>query len=65
MIPPRYGIVSYLYNCVSRVLIIITYGMETDSSGLPNHERYLNPDEVYSTSLVSLGFTSTMFFAAV
>ncbi len=64
-VPAEYGIVSYLYNAVAVVLIIITYGMETGFFRFANHERYSNPDEVYSTSLVSLGFTSTMFFAAV
>lgn len=60
-----YGVVTYVYSIVALALIILTYGMETGFFRFANHERYSNPDEVYSTSLTSLGFTSTMFFALV
>lgn len=60
-----YGVVTYVYSIVALTLIILTYGMETGFFRFVNHERYSNPDEVYSTSLTSLGFTSTLFFALV
>ena len=60
-----YGVVTYVYSIVALALIILTYGMETGFFRFANHERYSNPDEVYSTSLTSLGFTSTLFFALV
>ncbi len=60
-----YGVVTYVYSIVALTLIILTYGMETGFFRFADHERYSNPDEVYSTSLTSLGFTSTLFFALV
>ncbi len=61
----QYGIVTYLYSVVALAMIVLTYGMETGFFRFANHERYRNADEVYSTSLTSLGFTSTLFFALV
>lgn len=61
----QYGIVTYLYSYVALAMIVLTYGMETGFFRFANHERYSNPDEVYSTSLTSLGFTSTLFFALI
>lgn len=61
----EYGVVTYIYAVVALALIILTYGMETGFFRFANHERYSNPDEVYSTSLVSLGVSSTFFFAIV
>ena len=61
----EYGVVTYVYSIVALALIILTYGMETGFFRFANHERYSNPDEVYSTSLASLGCTSTLFFALV
>jgi O-antigen/teichoic acid export membrane protein len=50
---------------VAIALIILTYGMETGFFRFANHERYKNPLEVYSTSLISLASSSTLFFAVV
>ena len=61
----EYGIVSYIYAIVAIALIILTYGMETGFFRFANHERYTNPQEVYSTSLISLASSSTLFFAIV
>lgn len=61
----EYGIVTYLYSIVALALIILTYGMETGFFRFANHDRYDNPDEVYSTALCSLGATSSIFFLAV
>lgn len=61
----EYGVVSYIYAIVALALIILTYGMETGFFRFANHERYKDPMEVYSTSLISLGLSSTAFLALV
>lgn len=61
----QYGVVTYLYTVVALAMIVLTYGMETGFFRFANHERYKNADEVYSTTLTSLGFTSTLFFTLV
>ena len=61
----EYGVVSYIYAIVALALIILTYGMETGFFRFANHERYKDPMEVYSTSLISLGVSSTAFLALV
>lgn len=54
-----YGIVTNLFAWTALIIIILTYGMET------GFFRFINKDEdprsVYSTTLWSLGFTSTLF----
>ena len=57
----EYGVVTYVYSVVALALIILTYGMETGFFRFANHDRYDNPMEVYSTSLVSLSVSSTLF----
>lgn len=59
--PPEYGLVTLIYSVVALVLIILTYGMETGFFRFANHERWSDPMEVYSTSLISLGVTSSVF----
>lgn len=54
-----YGVVSYLYAIVAVVIVILNYGMETGFFRYANKEP--DPDRVYSTSLVSVGFTSLLF----
>lgn len=61
----EYGIVSYIYAIVALALIVLTYGMETGFFRFANHERYSNPMEVYSTSLISLAVSSSLFLALV
>ena len=61
----EYGVVTYVYSIVALALVILTYGMETGFFRFANHERYDDPREVYSTTLISLGLTSTAFFAVV
>lgn len=55
----QYGIVSYLYSFTAVALVILNYGMET------GFFRYANksdkPEEVYTTSMLSVGFTSVLF----
>lgn len=57
----EYGVVTYLYAIVAIALIVLTYGMETGFFRFSNHERYTDPAEVYSTSLMSLIGSSTVF----
>lgn len=60
----QYGIVTLIYSAVALLLIILTYGMETGFFRFANHERWSDPMQVYSTSLLSLGATSSLFIAA-
>ncbi len=61
----EFGVVTYIYSITALVLLILIYGMETGFFRFANHERYSDPMEVYSTSLISLGVSSTIFFAGV
>lgn len=58
----EYGMVTYIYSIIALALIILTYGMETGFFRFANHDRYKDPQEVYSTTLWSLGVSSTLFF---
>lgn len=59
----QYGEVTYIYAAVAIALIVLTYGLETGFFRFANHERYSDPMEVYSTGLVSLAVSSTVFMA--
>ena len=61
----EYGVVTYIYSIVALVLIILTYGMETGFFRFANHERWKDPIQVYTTTLISLGVTSMLFILAV
>ncbi len=61
----EYGVVTYVYSVVALALIILIYGMETGFFRFANHERWTDPLEVYSTSLISLAFTSSAFVVLV
>ena len=61
----EYGVVTYVYSVVALVLIILIYGMETGFFRFANHERWKDPMQVYSTTLISLACTSTAFVVAV
>lgn len=61
----EYGVVTFVYAAVALALIVLTYGMETGFFRFANHERWKDPMEVYSTSLISLATTSTLFVVAV
>ena len=60
----EYGVVTNIYAYVALVLIILTYGMETGFFRFANHERWTNPGQVYTTALLSLGFSSLLFIIA-
>ena len=59
----EYGVVTYVYSIVALALIILTYGMETGFFRFANHDEYDDPMEVYSTTLISLALSSTLFLA--
>lgn len=61
----EYGVVTFIYSVVALALIILTYGMETGFFRFANHERYKDPMEVYSTSLLSLAVSSTAFIVLI
>lgn len=62
-VPDVYGIVTNLYSYVAFFMVFLTYGMETGffrfASKSPNREK------VYSTSLISLFITSSLFLVFV
>ncbi len=55
----EFGIVTELYAYVSFLIIILTYGMETGFFRFSESEK--DSDKVYSTTLISLLFTSVLF----
>lgn len=55
----EYGIVSYLYGFTAVALVILNYGMETGFFRFANKRD--DPERVYTTSLISVGFTSLVF----
>lgn len=57
----EYGVVTYVYSFTALALLILIYGMETGFFRFANHDRYKDPMEVYSTTLISLGISSTLF----
>ncbi len=59
----EYGIVSYLYSFTAVALVILNYGMETGFFRYANKEP--DPERVYTTSLISVGFTSLLFMVLV
>ncbi|MCM1139600.1 MAG: oligosaccharide flippase family protein [Duncaniella sp.] len=64
-LPGEYGEVIYIYTWVAFALIVLTYGMETGFFRFANHEKCKDPMVVYSTSLLSLALTSTVFVVLV
>jgi O-antigen/teichoic acid export membrane protein len=57
--PSDYGVVGDLYGLVVMLNIVLTYGMETAYFWFCKKEQ--DTDRVYSTSLISLVATSTLF----
>ncbi|MDE6010307.1 MAG: polysaccharide biosynthesis C-terminal domain-containing protein [Muribaculaceae bacterium] len=57
----EYGIVSYLYGFTAVALVILNYGMETGFFRFANKSD--DPERVYTTSLISVAFTSALFIA--
>lgn len=61
----QYGIVTNLYAYVALTLIVLTYGMETGFFRFVNREDCKDPMKVYSTVLISLAVTSSLFIIGV
>lgn len=57
--PAEYGVVSYLYGFTAVALVILNYGMETGFFRFVNKSD--DPGKVYTTSLISVAFTSALF----
>lgn len=61
----EYGVVTFVYSVVALAMVILTYGLETGFFRFANHERWKDPMEVYSTALLSLVISSSVFVLAV
>ena len=59
-----YGVITNMYSYVALLFVILTYGMETTFFRFSNKPEE-NPTRVYSTTLISVGFTSLLFVALV
>jgi len=55
-----YGIITNVYAYTALLMVILTYGMETTFFRFANKEGE-EADKVYSTTLMSVGFTSLVF----
>lgn len=58
-IPEEYGIVTNLYSYVAFFLVLLLYGMETSYFRYASKSK--NRELVYSTTLISVFFTSILF----
>ena len=58
-LPEEYGVVTNMYAYVAFFLVLLTYGMETSYFRFASKSD--DPEKVYSTSLVSLFFTTVSF----
>ncbi len=59
-----YGVITNMYSYVALLFVILTYGMETTFFRFSNKPGEA-PGRVYSTTLISVGFTSLLFVALV
>ena len=59
-----YGVITNMYSYVALLFVILTYGMETTFFRFSNKPGE-DPGRVYSTTLISVGFTSLLFVALV
>ncbi len=55
-----YGVISNIYAITALLMVILTYGMETGFFRFANKGED-DPMKVYSTTLISVGFTSLLF----
>ena len=58
-LPGEYGVVTNMYAYVAFLLVLLTYGMETSYFRFASKSD--DPEKVYSTSMVSLFFTTFSF----
>lgn len=61
----QYGVVTNVYAYVALLLVLLTYGMETGFFRFINGKETRDHMRVYSTSLISLGLTSSLFIVLV
>ncbi len=61
----EYGIVTNIYAYVAVVLVVLIYGMETGFFRFANHDRWQDPKQVYSNTLISVGASSLAFLIAI
>lgn len=59
-----YGVITNVYAYTALLLVILTYGMETTFFRFANKEGE-DPQRVYSTALMAVGFTSLVFIVLV
>lgn len=59
-----YGVITNVYALTALMLVLLTYGMETGFFRFANKENE-SPARVYSTILISVGFTSLLFVGLV
>ena len=59
-----YGVITNVYAYTALLMVILTYGMETTFFRFANKDGE-DPQKVYSTTLMSVGFTSLLFVALV
>ncbi len=59
----EYGVITELYAYVAFLMVLLTYGMETAYFRYAEKEK--DPEEVYTTSLISILFTTFLFLLAV
>lgn len=59
----EYGIVTELYAYIAFFFVLLMYGMETTFFRYAEEEK--KPGKVFSTSLISVFFTSSLFFLLV
>ena len=59
-----YGIITNLYAYTALLLVILTYGMETTFFRYANKSNE-DPQKVYSSTLIMVGFTSLLFIVLV
>ena len=59
-----YGIVTHLYAITGLVFVILTFGMETTFFRFANKQG-TNPDRVFSTAGIAVGFVSLVFVLLV
>ncbi|WP_347839357.1 polysaccharide biosynthesis C-terminal domain-containing protein [uncultured Draconibacterium sp.] len=58
-LPEEYGVVTNMYAYVAFLLVLLTYGMETSYFRFASKSQ--QPEKVYSTSMISLFFTTFSF----
>lgn len=59
-----YGIITNLYAYTALLMVILTYGMETTFFRYANKTNE-DPQKVYSSTLIMVGFTSLLFIVLV